>query len=133
MQFEKRKTARSLSLPAHIGSLVCDLKRKGHSVWLLGSRANGTSTPGSDWDLLVFGDLELAKELAQISPVDLVDLLVVIDRDRFLSPWNKTIEGLVKSGSLSSWEWSQVDSQSATYSGTKWPNDWGSTKNAIKL
>lgn len=121
------------SLPTLIATLVGEFTRAGRVVWLLGSQANGTAKVGSDWDLLVFADESFLQELSKQEPVEGVDLLVVYNRDFFRSPWNQTAEGIVKSGTLSGWEWRELSETQATYTGTKWPNDWGSTKMAIRL
>ena len=88
-----------------------------YEVWLIGSRANGTARPDSDWDLLVFGDSPVR---AQISTADDlhradVDCLVLIDDDRFISAWPP-----LHSGSLSAWDWHRCTEDSATYTETKW-------------
>jgi predicted nucleotidyltransferase len=36
------------------------------SVWLFGSRANGTNRPESDWDLLAFGSREMHRRCVLI-------------------------------------------------------------------
>jgi hypothetical protein len=120
-------------LPAPIRAFVSDLANSGFSVWLIGSQANGTSNEASDWDLLVFGNERLLECLAVQEPIENIDLLVVYDGDAFCSPWNQTMEGFTKWGSLSGWKWREVSDAEATYSGTKWPHDWGSPKQAKKL
>ena len=120
-------------LPPDVQVLVQGLIAAGYPVWLFGSRANGTSTSASDWDLLVFGNEQLLNELVEARPIENVDLMVVYDGDAFKSPWSRDAEGAVKSGSLSTWSWSETSSVEATYSGTKWPDDWGSSKTAKRL
>jgi predicted nucleotidyltransferase len=59
------------------------------SIWLFGSRANGTEHQGSDWDLLAFGDsaaLELLQSDRTLERPGLVDLLVAIG-DEIFRPW----------------------------------------------
>ena len=41
-------------------------------VWLVGSRANGTALRGSDWDLLVFSDLEPSPTRSRMAGVDVL-------------------------------------------------------------
>jgi hypothetical protein len=87
------------------------------SIWLVGSRVNGTASHLSDWDFVVFGDTTLLKALQRDEVVhrDNVDFLVVLnDGDTFEQPW-----GRQKRGSLSGWKWVQIDESSATYVGTK--------------
>lgn len=119
--------------PFHIGSLVESLRCRAREIWLIGSRANGTETTTSDWDLLVFGDEALLKELESRPEVGGADVLVVFDGDGFRSPWSRTDDGVMKTGTLSGWKWHFVSDAEATYEGTKWPNDWGSIKRARRL
>lgn len=87
------------------------------SVWLFGSRANGTAGIGSDWDLLVFGSRAILKLLGTDSRFhkDFVDLLVVYNGNDFEKPWGEK----PKSGSLPGWDWKETDSNKATYLATK--------------
>lgn len=121
------------SLPDHLCNFVERVSRAGYEVWLMGSRANGTARINSDWDLLIFGDKALLDALKKEDPLGEVDVLVVHDGNAFQSPWNKTDEGILKSGSLSGWEWQRKSATEATYSGTKWPHDWGSIKKSILI
>jgi hypothetical protein len=121
------------SLPEHLRDFVQRIWRSGHEVWLIGSRANGNAKIDSDWDILIFGDRLLLNALTSEEPIEGADVLVVHDGDSFQSPWNKTEEGILKSGSLSGWEWHRKSDTAATYSGTKWPHDWGSIKNATRI
>ena len=89
-------------------------------VWLIGSRANHSVHAGSDWDLIAFADeatCEAVEADSQWHRLD-VDLLIVTDGNSFKRPW-----GRAKTGDLTKWEWHQVDPWSATYKGTKWPDD----------
>ena len=119
-------------LPASVAAFVQSTCEAGHVVWLIGSQANATARTDSDWDLLVFGNQSLFEGLELLEPVDSVDLLVVHDGNAFRSPWNRTTDGAVKSGSLSGWSWQELSSTKATYEGTKLPNVWGSLK-ALRL
>ena len=91
------------------------------SIWLIGSRANGTDLPTSDWDIVAFSGDQLLSDLSADKEIHLpeVDLLVVLsDLDTFERPWGES-----KSGSLSGWSWTQTGSDTATYIGTKWVPD----------
>lgn len=121
-----------VALPADIRHFVERLAAKGHETWLMGSRANGSAHAGSDWDLLVFGDTTLLDSLKKGPPIQNADVLVVHDGNDFCSPWADS-KGHIKSGSLAQWQWERKSPTSAVYSGTKWPNDWGSLKNAVLL
>src|SRR5215203_644398 len=60
------------------------------SIWLIGSRANPTTEPPNDWDLLVFANptvLERLQALPELECEEKVDLLIVVDGDRFECPW----------------------------------------------
>jgi predicted nucleotidyltransferase len=84
-------------------------------VWLIGSRANGTSKCESDWDFIVFGPLGLREAMAQdksLARPD-VDLLVASPDGVVADPWK------VKSGTLSNWEWNRISNSQATYIGRK--------------
>lgn len=86
------------------------------SIWLIGSRANGTAKPGSDWDFLVFGD-DTVFEKIQNSPslcMKNVDLLIVAADGGFKTPY-----GEEKSGHLESWKWRTITSETATYKSSK--------------
>ena len=123
----------NVTLPSHIQSFVSLLSGKVREVWLIGSRANGTQTSESDWDLLIFANESLLMELESWPEVENVDVLVVYDGNAFRSPWIAAADGSLKSGTLSAWHWEiKVDGEAA-YEGTKWPNDWGSTKKAKRL
>ena len=58
-------------------------------VWLYGSRANGTERVDSDWDYLAYADKSTLDRLALDVRFDRedVDLMIVVDGNRFLKPW----------------------------------------------
>ncbi len=62
-----------------------------------------------------------------------IDLLVVTDGENFECPWPRSPDGLVKRGELAKWQWTRTSENAAHYEGTKWPDDWGSQKNAIRI
>lgn len=86
------------------------------SIWLIGSRANGTANPGSDWDFMVFGKSEISESIKENSKFhrDDVDLLVVKSDGTFSKPY-----GSPKSGNLDSWGWQKIDENTAKYEVTK--------------
>jgi len=94
-------------------------------MWLLGSRANGTAKPTSDWDILAFADdptFNALRDDTELHHSD-VDLLVVRSADgRFEKPW-----GRKKSGSLEKWQWNRLSETEATYRSTKFVPDPGET------
>lgn len=87
------------------------------SVWLLGSRANGSATATSDWDLMAFGNATVLDHLRGDVEfhIDGVDLLVVDGATgAFEKPW-----GRAKEGSLKGWHWRQLSELEAEYLATK--------------
>jgi predicted nucleotidyltransferase len=99
--------------------------RNVREMWLLGSRANGSARPKSDWDILAFADeptFNALRDDQQLHHPD-IDLLVVKSVDgRFEKPW-----GRKKSGSLEKWQWNRVSETDATYRSTKFVPDPGET------
>ena len=81
------------------------------SIWLFGSRTNGTYRPDSDWDLLVFGTHNTLAELSISNEFkhDNIDLLIVYNGNDFKEPWPAD-PGIKKqkSGSLSEWGWRKL-------------------------
>jgi len=86
------------------------------SIWLIGSRANGTATPSSDWDFLIFGNYSVVELIRSSSEwyLDNIDLLVVTEGGKFTEPY-----GSGKSGDLISWMWHREGPATATYQGSK--------------
>ena len=121
------RTCKVSKLPPEINAFVERMRECGFRVWLIGSRANGTETARSDWDLLVFGDANLLDRLGQEQAPEKADVLVVYDQDAFRSPWSRD-DGQFNQGSLKQWGWTETSTSEATYMGTKWPDDWGSVR-----
>jgi hypothetical protein len=86
-------------------------------IWLLGSRANGTAGPDSDWDLLVLADEEALTRLRRTPSLHLpnVDCLVATNQE-FVNAWGEK----VKSGSMPGWEWVRLNDFFAEYTEKKW-------------
>lgn len=87
------------------------------SIWLIGSRANGTARTNSDWDLIAFGNstvLACLKAHTELHRFD-IDFLVVTNGDDFQNAWGDRN----KSGSLSRWEWRQLSDTRAEYTESK--------------
>lgn len=88
-------------------------------VWLIGSRADGSAQPNSDWDYLIIADQGTLESLSAKPEFNdtKVDLLVVYDGDNFRKPW---LDGdREKHGSLSGWDWNQTSESEAHYRATK--------------
>lgn len=85
-------------------------------LWLIGSRANGSPRPDSDWDFLAFANPTVLAVLQAETTLHRhdVDFLVVVDGDNFQSAW-----GEFKSGSLTRWHWVKLGRALATYQGEK--------------
>ena len=98
-------------------------------VWLIGSRANGTERPDSDWDFLVFGNDGTLDCLAQAGELyrEDVDCFVVNHGDAFANAWGAR----AKSGSLTSWEWKPISSVEAQYTEAK-PMGNGDNFNVVR-
>ena len=88
------------------------------SIWLVGSRGNGTARPDSDWDLIAFGAEETFQNLQAALHLHRkdVDFLIVTSGTRFRAAWGAS----GKAGDLIEWEWSEVSENLATYTETKW-------------
>lgn len=90
-------------------------------VWLIGSRANGTARPDSDWDLLVFADeptFQRMRKNRRLRRAE-IDCLVVRDGNEFREPWGRR----PKHGDLSGWGWTTISQSEAEYDATKWVED----------
>jgi predicted nucleotidyltransferase len=87
------------------------------SVWLVGSRVDGSHSAASDWDFLAFGDpstLECLRHATDLHRSN-VDFLVVTDGDQFQNAWGIK----EKTGSLKLWEWDEKSRNEAEYMGSK--------------
>jgi predicted nucleotidyltransferase len=107
-------------------------------VWLIGSRAEGSARPTSDWDYLVIADQRTLESLSAKPEFNdpKVDLVVVYDGDNFRKPW---LDGdRDKYGSLSGWDWNQTSESEAHYRATKARSDddfysWVSQGRAVRV
>jgi len=84
------------------------------SIWLIGSRANETYNINSDWDILIFGSTNTVTNITNNCSYNIegVDVIVVLPNDEFCKPF-----GEIYGASLSSWNWNEVDSSNAIYTG----------------
>src|SRR5580765_4555616 len=114
--------AQNMSVSKEEEIINCVLETAGkcanlQSIWILGSRANGSAHSASDWDFLAFGNAN-ALDCLRKNP-DLhkpnVDFLVVTNGDNFQNAWGDR----EKKGSLSSWEWTQKSDMEAEYTEAK--------------
>lgn len=104
-------------IPEPIQSFMAEMHGRGFQVWMLGSRVNGTATDESDWDVLIFGNEELLRELVERDPVsDDCDLLVVLVDATFRKPWSENPER--ETGNCTLWKWQeQSGGNTAIYKG----------------
>src|SRR5688572_12180952 len=88
------------------------------SVWLIGSRANGTATASSDWDFIAFGNEATLAFLRGASALhrEKTDFLVVTNGEDFQAAWGE----VNKTGSLSEWQWKDLSESEAEYMQSKW-------------
>lgn len=87
----------------------------------MGSRANGTARPDSDWDLLVFADertFQCMRKNHRLRRVE-IDCLVVRGGDEFCEPWGRR----PKHGDLREWGWTRMSESESEYVATKWIED----------
>jgi hypothetical protein len=112
-------------MPVQIAEGVRELLARSPEVWLFGSRVNPSDTPPRDWDVLVFGDLDLLSEFQERAPVEHLDLFIVWNDDNFQSPWISYPEGPLRSGSLSGWRWHKTREGEAKYRGFNIRQDGG--------
>ena len=100
------------------------------AIWLIGSRANGTARPTSDYDLVVFTDRGLFESMRTHGSVrnQEIDLFIVFGSNGdFETPWGE------KKGNLKDWEWSQESPGTANYRSVKFmPDKPGSKTGVIK-
>jgi len=90
------------------------------SIWLVGSRANGEATSGSDWDLMVFVRAEPRPREGQDRSVDVI---------RVGPEGSLLVDGCSEDfrQDFSGWHWEQVSETEASYLAKKeadrWPDD----------
>lgn len=124
------KNSLPLDMDQYIKDLL-DLAPSVREVWLIGSRANGGGTEKSDWDFLLFADESALAALRRTPRLRRgnVDVLIVVDGDRFEAPWPRIDKpGSYKRGNLKNyedadgievqtWEWEHLGSGQAKYTG----------------
>ena len=104
--------------PKEITAIIDEIAREPATtaVWLLGSRANGTATTKSDWDVLVFSAEETTPVASRYEGLDVL---------RVGSEGNALLEG--KSEDLiqpfSRFKWSRTGDREASYMGQRFRTD----------
>jgi len=86
-----------------------------NSIWLLGSRANGTNRKDSDWDFLIFADKMALNSLKENPSLKLknVDMLLVYDKKKFEDPWSS------KKGTLDNLEMETINKEQSKILGNQ--------------
>lgn len=119
-----------MKFPPNVERFLSNICARSRGVWLIGSRANGTTKNTSDWDFVVFGDEELINRLTDLPPPEDIDALVVYDGDRFRCPWPRKSDGCIKRGSLSEWKWTPKSPTEVEYLAIKAGDDWDTERYA---
>jgi predicted nucleotidyltransferase len=102
------------TFPEFVRKVLAELieEESTESVWLVGSRANQTARPDSDWDLLVFSSVEPEAISARCEKIDIIRV-------------GPSRQGLLEGQgnnyifSFADWQWSDIDKVNAKYIGTK--------------
>ena len=83
------------------------------SIWLIGSRANGTATAASDWDFIAFGTSATLQFLRQTTALHRAntDFFVVTNGEDFEAAWGE----LDKTGCLTEWQWRNLSESESEY------------------
>lgn len=99
------------ALPSHVRQMVetLSLEPTTLSVWLIGSRANASANPRSDWDLMVFASTDPAPVKERQPGIDIIQ---VGPSDVCLREGD-TLELLLQ---FDEWEWQVIGDGEASYS-----------------
>lgn len=99
-----------MDFPTRVQAVIDQLKSEpcSDSVWFIGSRANGSFHPDSDWDFICFRNSTVEVQDARS---EFVDIVQVGNDGRYL------LEGqsFNMAGQFSNWQWREIDSQHAQY------------------
>jgi len=96
-------------IPGQLRSFVTRFAQEfpgGQEVWLFGSRADGTASENSDWDLIAFGDDQLttaAVRSAESLRSETFSLFIG-HGDEFERPWPRARDGEIECATFSRWE-----------------------------
>jgi hypothetical protein len=88
------------------------------AIWHIGHDEAGAVSGTPRWELLAFADEPTLRRLRKSADLhtDEIDVLVVIDGDRFENAWGQRR----LSGSLVRWGWQQVRPAEAYYNEARW-------------
>ena len=103
--------------------------REIRAVWSVG-HAEDAAEP-ERCELVVFADQSTLQSLRKSAPLHRadVDLVVVVDGDRFESAWGERRI----SGSLARWAWRQVSPELAYYDESRWAERAGEDGNVVRV
>lgn len=103
--------ATHLHLPEHVQRVITELVADSsvHKIWLVGSQVNGTASPTSDWDLLVFSSREPSVREERCPNVDVI----------WKGPTQTQREGSSIQINFTKFQWSESNEGTAGYVGHK--------------
>ena len=117
---------------AEYAELLAATYSKMDSIWLFGSRANGTERPGSDWDLLLFGNRQVLDCLRVHEALHRADFDCLVQiNDSFKNAW-----GINKLLDLTDLAWQKGSPVQAMYTEKRWYDRKGVIRkrmNAIRV
>lgn len=104
-------TSATTHFPEHVQRVITELVADSSvlKIWLVGSQANGTASPTSDWDLLVFSDCEPNVREERCHDVDVI----------WNGPTQTQREGDSIQIDFSKFQWNEKDDGTADYVGYK--------------
>lgn len=103
--------AATAHLPEHVQRVITELvaDTSVHKIWLVGSQVNGTASPTSDWDLLVFSNREPSIQEERCPNVDVI----------WKGPTQTQREGGSIQIDFTKFQWIENDDVTADYNGYK--------------
>ena len=104
--------------PDYVKNIVCKLMEEPTtiSIWLVGSRANGTEREDSDWDILTFVEEDVSPRDIRDDRVDVIK--VDLKGNYLLEGQNSYLIG-----SFDKWGWRDLGCEKANYSVRRTPSD----------
>lgn len=99
------------ALPSFVRKMVetLSLEPTMLSVWLIGSQANASANPGSDWDLMVFASTDPVPGKVRQHGIDIIQ----VGPSGFYLLEGVTVEHLLP---FADWEWQVIGGSEASYS-----------------
>jgi len=110
-------------LPEHVQRVITELvaDTSVHEIWLVGSQVDGTASPSSDWDLLVFANREPNVRKERCPNVDVI----------WKGPTKTQREGGSIQIDFKNFQWTERDDGTADYVGYKFNEcEYGVARNA---